>query len=337
MADRNAISQNQQALEKDDESKFFAIPLEIVPVDTPLPYPVYVKVAEQFILFRVLGDQVSTHRVNALAEKITRVFIKSSDWEKFLSSLEDKVTETDLASDESDPDAQNEVVHVEAHITRLRHLLVAYGEEMERRNSLQPETLTKLRQLGDALAIGIQEKPELGSRILRRYKDPQLYFVNHSVNVATYSAAVANKLNIPNEDIKLLTFAALVHNVGKLFIPREVLYKPGSLNDEEWALIMTHPDEGARLLEKLKAPREVVLTALQHHERMDGEGYPHEISGGQIHLFSKIVSIADVFDALTNHSPYQVGISPQDAIKKMLAMNGKFDPQILKMVYEDPK
>lgn len=302
-----------------DPLEYVGVPLESVPLDMNLPYSIYVKVAGQFILFRNQGDKLTSQRALALQGKnVAAVSVHATEWTAFMKTLENL--------DDGDP------VDVESSIMRLRHLLLAYGQELEKNRSLQRETFQKLGVVGHKLAEGLRQKPALGTKLLRRYKDPSFYFVNHTVNVATYSAAVANKLRLPIDQVKTLTLASLVHNVGKVCMPKEILYKAGSLSKEEWEIMCTHPTKGAELLVDLQASKEVILTAMQHHERMDGAGYPSRLLGMEIHPFARICSIADVYDALTNHSPYQQALGPSEAIQKMLTMNGKFDPKILNMV-----
>ena len=308
---------------KPNPAAFIPIPIETIPLDQPVPFPVYLKVSGQFILFRVQGDLLTDRRVKLLREKnVGLAFVPEHGWQVYMKSLEAEASE--------DPNTKSYTA--ERSITRLRHLLVAYGQELERSKKLQQEHLGKLHNLGQRLAEGITRDPALGAKLLRRHTDPTLYFVNHNVNVAIYCAAVAQKLSMSREDTKQLTFAALVHNVGNLFIPREILFKPTSLTRKEWELMVTHPPMGARLLQDLNAPKEVILTAMQHHERVDGLGYPENRPGVDIHLFAKITSIADVFDAMTSNSPYRAAMSAAEAVEKMSAMGGKFDPQILKML-----
>jgi HD-GYP domain-containing protein (c-di-GMP phosphodiesterase class II) len=149
------------------------------------------------------------------------------------------------------------------------------------------------------------------------------------VNVAIYSTLIANKLRFSAEDQKLVFYAGLVHDVGDLFIPKRVLYKPARLTPDEMDLIKSHARRGAELLLSFGTPGPVIQTALQHHERVDGAGYPSNTRREEINPFAKIVAISDVYDALTNNRPYERGMTPHEAILKMRTLEGKFDPQIL--------
>lgn len=302
--------------------KLIPVPLEMLPIDIRLPFAVYLKVADQFILFRSVGDVLNTKRMKALQDKRVGIaYIGEGSWFEYMRALE-----TEALS----PAKENE--SAERQITKLRHLLVAYGQELEKTRSIERAHLGKLEDLGHRLAVAIYREPKLAGKLLRKYDDATLYFVNHSVNVAIYVTAVAQKLGMRLEECKLLTYAALVHNIGNLAVPKEILYKPSKLTREEWEIVVTHPPEGAKLLDSLFAPKEVVLTAMQHHERVDGQGYPDQKMSIEIHLFAKITSIADVFDALTSASPYREALTPAQAVAQMVTMDGKFDPGLLKML-----
>ena len=301
------------------EDSVVSIPLEVIPQDMPLPYPIYVRITDRLILFRPLGDKLTPERALSLKKAgVDSVLVPRICWEDYFEFFESN-TGAGLTDAES-------------AIIRLRHLLLGYHQYLERRRELEREHIEKFKTLGAKLAATLRDDPNIGAKLLRRYNEKKLYFVNHSVNVAIYSAAVAHKLKLGIQDVKLLTFASLVHNVGNMFVPEEILYKPGRLSAEEWEVMKTHPLKGATLLDRFSIQKEVILTTLQHHERMDGEGYPTKRKGKEIHLFAKIVTIADVFDALTNHSPYQSAGFPHYAVEKMRAMVGKFDNQILNML-----
>lgn len=303
----------------ESDVQMLAIPLESVPVDTPIQYPIYVKIGKSWVLFRAEGDSLSRDRADALRTKnVSLVYVKDKNWNSFVSGLErgvDNSGELDLAA-----------------VSQIRSLLLAYSQEIERQKKFEKAHFQRFVKLADKLAAGIYRKPSLGPQMLRRFGDPSVYFVNHSLNVAIYSALLAKHLSVPLTGAKKLMCGALVHNTGYLFIPQSVIYKPGSLSKEEWELVYQHPETGAKLLSALDAPSEVVVVALQHHERLDGKGYPAKTGIKKIHLFARICAIADVFDAMTNNAPYQNALAPKEAINKMVAMRGKFDPSVLEVL-----
>src|SRR5690348_4668252 len=125
------------------------------------------------------------------------------------------------------------------------------------------------------------------------------YTRNHSRRVARYASMVAERLGLSAEEVDRIRTAAMVHDVGKVRTPIEVLHKPGRLTEEEYAIIKAHPVDGAHLVEALGDDR---LTAIvrHHHERLDGRGYPDGLSGEEIPLGARIIAVADTFDAIGN-------------------------------------
>jgi len=314
---RNLLEDPKAFPDSFDPSAFIPTPLESISLDKPLPYHVYIKVLNRFVLFRPEGDELSGERVDSLRKQnVDRLFIPESHWDSYLEELEKNTFD--------DPDAD-----VEKKATGIRSLLLGYQQYLEKKGSLETRDMDRFRDLGQNLVEGIEMNPGVGGKFLRKYNDPLLYFVNHTVNASVYGVVIANKLGLTKDQIKVLTLSILLHNVGNIFIPQHVLQKKGGLTKSEWEQIQQHPIKGAKLLQMSGAPVEVVLTALQHHERMDGQGYPQKLDGNEIHLFAKICSICDVFDALTNHGPYQDALLAQKALERMKQMLGKFDPNIL--------
>ncbi|MFZ5980597.1 MAG: HD domain-containing phosphohydrolase, partial [Candidatus Zixiibacteriota bacterium] len=159
-------------------------------------------------------------------------------------------------------------------------------------------------------------------------KDP--YTKGHSDRVAHLSLALAQALNLSDIDIKTIAAGALLHDIGKLDIPDEILKKTGKLLPEEFEQIKGHPDLGVQRLAGIRFPWDFMALIRHHHEQFNGGGYPGGLSGEIIPLGARIVSVADVFDALTSERPYRAAFNPDRALKVMSEeMNGAFDPVIL--------
>lgn len=141
------------------------------------------------------------------------------------------------------------------------------------------------------------------------------YTKGHSTSVSRYSEALARAINLPEKEINRIMLGALLHDVGKIGIPENVLKKEGPLSDEEWDIMRQHPDIG---VEKVLRPnislRDLIPIVKYHHERIDGRGYPEGLSGKDIPLAAKIVAIADTYHALTSDRPYRPGMSIEKAI-----------------------
>ena len=154
----------------------------------------------------------------------------------------------------------------------------------------------------------------------------------HVRRVAEYSALLAGEMGLTDDDVNHIRVASMMHDVGKLLIPREIIEKPGSLNDEEWKIMQQHTTYGDEILANSKG--EVIAMAReiagQHHERWDGTGYPNCIRGDEISLFAQIVSVADVYDALTSKRAYKEPWDRERARAEIVSQRGRqFSPAIV--------
>lgn len=145
----------------------------------------------------------------------------------------------------------------------------------------------------------------------------------HSINVALICNIFAQWLHMDEADCDTLTMCGLMHDVGKMAIPKEILNKPGKLTPEEYEVIKEHPEQGYLMLLKQNVDPRVRLSALQHHERYDGTGYPISKHGDKIHPFAMITAIADVFDAMTSNRVYRNAICPFSVLE-MFEEEGKY-------------
>ncbi len=153
----------------------------------------------------------------------------------------------------------------------------------------------------------------------------------HSVNVALVARAIGKWLKMRRDDLNLLTIAGLLHDVGKIRIPEEILNKTGKLTDEEFAMIRRHPADGYSMLKKIPGiDRAVLDCAIQHHERFDGSGYPNHLPGEQIEDMAAIIAIADVYDAMTATRNYR---APKSAFQVIAAFENdglhKYNPKFI--------
>lgn len=147
-------------------------------------------------------------------------------------------------------------------------------------------------------------------------KDP--YTTGHQNNVAVVSVAISKKLNLSDDTIKGIELAAHVHDIGKIGIPAELLTKPVQLTSLEFELIKTHPEIGFNILKSISFPWPIAETVLQHHERINGSGYPNKLSGENIRKEAKIIAVADSLDAMVSHRPYRLARTIEFALAELL-------------------
>lgn len=158
------------------------------------------------------------------------------------------------------------------------------------------------------------------------------YTKGHSKNVATIASLIAEKLGLNDELIRKTYWAALVHDVGKIVVPSSILNKESKLTIEEFEVIKKHPVYGHDFLSTSPELRDLARYVFHHHERWDGKGYPAGISGEEIPLISRIIMVADSWDAMRSDRPYRKGLSKEKATEEILKHSGaQFDPNIAKV------
>ena len=158
---------------------------------------------------------------------------------------------------------------------------------------------------------------------------------NHSIRVAEYSVAIANKMGMSKEKINKLNIAATLHDIGKIIIDEQVLNKTDRLTVNEWKLMREHPIKGANILKDIEEYKEIAHVVEAHHERYDGLGYPYGLKEDDIPLAARIIAVADAYDAMTQFRTYRNAISPLEAIEELLKGKGtQFDAQIVDVFVE---
>ncbi|MFP6851498.1 MAG: HD-GYP domain-containing protein [Pseudomonas sp.] len=162
---------------------------------------------------------------------------------------------------------------------------------------------------------------------LARLKSCDEYTYMHSVAVCALMIALARQLGLNEGQVREAGLSGLLHDIGKMAVPNEVLNKPGKLTDSEFAMVRNHPEAGSRMLLESKQVSALVLdVCLHHHEKIDGSGYPHHLEGEQISLYARMGAVCDVYDAVTSNRPYKQGWDPAESIRKMAEWKGHFDP-----------
>jgi putative nucleotidyltransferase with HDIG domain len=157
---------------------------------------------------------------------------------------------------------------------------------------------------------------------IARLKRADDYTYMHSVAVCALMIALAKQLRLDEQQTRDAGLAGLLHDVGKMAVPLEVLNKPAKLTDAEFSLVKTHPAEGHEMLLRGSGITEVALdVCLHHHEKVDGSGYPHRLQGDAISLYAKMGAVCDVYDAVTSDRPYKKGWDPAEALRRMAEWN----------------
>ena len=158
-------------------------------------------------------------------------------------------------------------------------------------------------------------------------RDP--YTAGHQRRVTKLAVAIARELDLSEAEVNGISVAGIIHDIGKIQIPAEILSKPGRLTELEFGLIKNHPSTGYEILKNVEFPWPVAQIVLQHHERMNGSGYPSGISGNDILLEARILSVADVVEAMASHRPYRPALGIDQALDEILKNSDiLYDPKV---------
>ncbi|MBW2630646.1 MAG: HD domain-containing protein [Deltaproteobacteria bacterium] len=156
-------------------------------------------------------------------------------------------------------------------------------------------------------------------------RDP--YTAGHQKRVAQLAEAIAGEMNRPHDEVRGIRLAALIHDIGKIRVPSEILSKPGKLTENEFGLIKAHPQVGYDILKKIEFPWPIADIIYQHHERFDGSGYPRGLKGDEIMFQAKVIAVADVVEAMSSHRPYRAALGIKEALAELTEKRGiSYDP-----------
>lgn len=180
------------------------------------------------------------------------------------------------------------------------------------------------------LSSSIKELIELANIV----EEKDFYTHGHINRVKDYALKIGSKMRLSKETIENIGFAALFHDIGKINVSDEILKKPGKLTYEEFEIMKNHPIWGAEIVSKTYFEK-ISKIIRQHHERVDGSGYPDKISEEEICIEAKVIAVADSYDAMTSDRPYRNGLTPIIAIEELISLKGKqYDGQVVDALVE---
>ena len=197
--------------------------------------------------------------------------------------------------------------------------LVIMRDVSDRRRTEEELSLT-LEKLRKAMGATIQ-----AMSLTIETRDP--YTAGHQKRVSDLARAIATEMKLNKEEVDAIRMAASIHDLGKISIPAEILSKPGKISEFEFRLIQNHPQIGYEILRTIEFPWPIAKIVLQHHERMNGSGYPNGIRGEEIHVIARILAVADVVEAMVSHRPYRSALTLGEAIHEITKNRGTlYDP-----------
>ncbi len=203
------------------------------------------------------------------------------------------------------------------------------------------EDLVQARQLADQVAVAlsntrlIEQLDALNvgalTALARTIDAKSSWTSGHSERVTQTSLMVGRELGLPDKELELIHRGGLLHDIGKIGVPAAILDKPGKLTADEWVLMKSHVTIGARILEPIEAYRDVIPIVLRHHEHWDGRGYPDGLVGEEIDFYARVLTVGDVYDAMSSARPYRARMPSADVIAIITKDSGtQFDPEVVK-------
>lgn len=212
-------------------------------------------------------------------------------------------------------------------------------KEKNYRQNLEYEVREKTKELAaknvllERYSLQLEEATvQVMSSLQAALEEKDQYTAGHTRRVTQYSMVLGREICLSAEDMVVLERASHFHDVGKLVIDLSCIQKPGKLTAEEWALIKKHPEVGANIIQPLKFTDRERLIILHHHERLDGHGYPEGIGGDELDTLTRIITIADSYDAMTSRRNYRRNLTTVEAVVELRRCAGtQFDPQLVEV------
>jgi putative nucleotidyltransferase with HDIG domain len=158
------------------------------------------------------------------------------------------------------------------------------------------------------------------------------YTKGHTERVAEYARMIAEEMKLSKREVEIVSFGAVLHDIGKLGVYENILNKPGELTEQEWEIVRSHPEVGANIIRNMKFLESACDLVRHHHERLDGKGYPDGLSGREISVGARIVAVADSFDAMTSDRPYRRAYSIEESLDQLKKQGEKFDQDVVAFV-----
>ena len=309
------------ALRQRTQQKFEPIYLDSLRIDSVLDFDLYLRVGGQLVLYRSANLPFTEKTRQKLIEnKVDRLYIPMESRKQYQRYIEKNLRY--ILNDPEVPEEKKSSILYETSTALVRDVLAnpTFGENIHRSQDLVASTVAYILRGREAFLN------------LLKITSFDYYTYTHSVNVCTFSIALAQQLGFNDEQfLNELGIGALLHDVGKSRISERILNKRSALTPIEFEIMKKHPVWGVEILQATGVvPEAAHYPVLQHHERGDRRGYPQGLSLDEMHLYSRIVAIADSFDAMTTNRVYQKAMDTFPALKVMFSLRGAYDEELLR-------
>lgn len=308
------------------EQKFIPIIMDSIRVDSVLDFDLYINVNSNLVLYRSKDLPFTERTRQKLVEnKVNKLYITSENRSQYQKYIERNLSK--IISDPGIIDVKKASIIYETSTELVKDVLSnpTLGENIKRSADLVENTVNYILKGQEAF------------HSLMKITSFDYYTYTHSVNVCTFSIALAQQMGFHDQEfLNELGIGALLHDVGKSKISDRILNKRSSLNSIEFEIMKKHPKWGSDLMTDAEEniPSASLYPILQHHERGDRSGYPNSLALNEMHIFSKIVAIADSFDAMTTERVYQRAMDTFPALKIMFSLKSAYDDKAMKAFVE---
>jgi len=313
------------ALKNRTEQKFLPVILDSLRVDTILEFDLYIKVSSELVLYRSANlpfTEKTRHRL--LDNRVDRLYVtfeSKAKYQRYIEANLDKILDDPFVHEE-----KKAAILYDTSTSLVKDVLAnpTYGENIKRSSDLVSNAVQYILKGREAFLN------------LLKITSFDYYTYTHSVNVCTFSIALAQQMGMNDEQfLNELGLGALLHDVGKSRISDRIINKRSSLMPIEFEIMKKHPKWGVDILtETAMVPETCYYPILQHHERGDRRGYPTGTALDEMHLYSKIVAITDSFDAMTTDRVYQRAVETYPALRIMFSLKGAYDERLLRIFVE---
>lgn len=299
-----------------NKSKYMKIRLNSLPPLKPIPFDLFISIGGRQVHYLRAGDKLIAEKIINFEKKAPEAFfILAADRTRY-----QKFVREGLLSDELDT-KQKALI--------LRESTMVLVEELFERPDIE-EALHDARGVVEDF-VTFMESDAAAMANLIGLSSHDFYTYNHSLDVSIYSLGLGQAVGFRGHDLKELGLGGLFHDIGKRYVPIEIICKDGPLTDQEWIKMQKHPQFGLMILSEHSSTENIKACAFEHHESLLGNGYPQKLTAQEIHPMARVVSVADTYDALTTKRSYNEAMRPTDAIELMSGkLGGRYDPEVMR-------
>lgn len=304
-----------------EKASFLKIRLSSIHPSSPLTFNIYVQINNHFTLYLREGEKLTHEKLQSLASKAQGDFfyVRATEWGAYKTFIQEQIKSAEIP------------VLEKAQI--LRASSIALVEELFEHPDVNL-ALYSSRPVIENFVTFMEAEPEAMSHLIG-LSGYDFYTYNHSLDVSIYALGLGKALGMNAKELEELGLGALFHDIGKRNVSLDILCKKGALTKDEWVVMQQHTHYGFMILNQNPNISDAIkATCFEHHESFQGNGYPQQLHGQEIHPHARIVAITDTYDALTTQRSYNTPLMPTDALALMKdQIHGRFDPEMLKAMH----